>query len=194
MTRLKLDNRKAIEAAAILAGKSPDHKISRKRLLALLYIASRKCLKHSGRPLLGGRLVAMQYGPIHGDVYDLLNEREGVEGSDEWSRHFHNESYFVVLDKDPGINALSRFEVDMLTETLEDHEEEDDFDIARQTHRFHEYVFAYQKGKARTITLEQVIHATGLTSMADDIVRDLKEKDEIDELFASAKKAARKKR
>ena len=80
MFKFKLDSKKAVEAAAILARQSPGQKISRKRLLALLYIANRECLKRSGRPIIGGRLVAMKYGPIHGEVYDLINQREGADG------------------------------------------------------------------------------------------------------------------
>jgi hypothetical protein len=187
--KFKLDSRKAIEAAAILAGQSPDHKISRKRLLALLYIANRECLKQSARPLVGGRIAAMRYGPIHADVYSLINEKEDAEGFARWSRYFHNENYFVVLDEDPGINALSRFEARILTETLKKHENDDDFDIAHQTHKFTEYGITYKKGRARTITLEQIIHAVGLSPMASSIVRELKEKQETDELFASARRA-----
>ena len=193
INKFKLDSRKAIEAAAILAGQSPGRRINRKRLLALLYIASRECLKQSARPLIGGRLVAMKYGPIHSDVYDLINERQGNEGAADWSLHFHNEHYDVVLDKDPGVNALSRFEVRVLTDTLKKHEDDDTWDLALQTHKLPEYTSVYSKDRARTITLEQIIHAVKLTPMANSIMRDLKEKDEIDELFASAKKPIRKK-
>jgi uncharacterized phage-associated protein len=194
MSKFKLDSRKAIEAAAILAGQSGG-RISSKRLLALLYIASRECLKRSGRLLLGGRLVALQHGPIHSDVYDLIKKRDRAEGLAEWSKHFHNDGYYVVLDLDPGLNALSRFEARVLKEVLKRHQDEDDWDVARETHEFSEYATTYKKGSARTISLEQVIHAIrGLGPMAATIVRDLKEKDEIDELFASAKKQGRQRR
>src|SRR5438128_612811 len=105
MFKLKFDSKKAIEAAVILARQSPRRIISRKRLLALLYIANRECLKRSGRPILGDRLVAMKYGPIHGDVYDLINMKEGADGVREWSEHFHNDGYFVVLHDEPVIGA-----------------------------------------------------------------------------------------
>src|SRR5579871_5108988 len=58
--KIKLDKRKAIEAAAILASGSPEHKLNRKRLLALLYIANREWFQRTGRPLLGGRIAAMK--------------------------------------------------------------------------------------------------------------------------------------
>jgi len=190
--KFKLDSRKAIEAAALLAGQSPGRRISRKRLLALIYIANRECIKQSARPLLGGRLAAMQHGPVHADLYDLIKERRGADGLVEWSRHFHNEDYFVVLDEDPGVNALSRFEARTLVETARKYKQADDFDVARQTHRFTEYGITYKKGKARTISLEKVIHAVSPSPMVSSILRDLREKQEIDELFASAKKAAPK--
>src|SRR2546428_6603962 len=129
MFKLKFDSKKAIEAAVILARQSPRRIISRKRLLALLYIANRECLKRSGRPLVGGRLVAMKYGPIHGDVYSLIKEREDAEGIDEWAKFFQTEGYHVVLRTDPGVNALSRFETRLLNEVFEEHKDEADWDI-----------------------------------------------------------------
>jgi hypothetical protein len=191
--KLKFDSRKAIEAAAILARLSPGRRISRKRLLALLYIANRESLKRSARPVVGGRLAAMQYGPIHADVYDLIKDKETADGRAEWLRHFHNEGYFVVLDQDPGVHALSRFEARLLTDTVQKHENDDDFDLALQTHRFSEYAIAYQKGRARTIQLETIVHAVSPRPMANSILRELREKQEMDELIASAKKAAPKK-
>src|ERR1700756_2142129 len=105
MFKVKLDGKKAVEAAVILARQSPRRMISRKRLLALLYIASRECLKRSGRPIVGGRPGTTKYGPIHGDVHDLMNKGNG--GAGEWPEHFHNDGYFVVLHDEPAIHALS---------------------------------------------------------------------------------------
>ena len=75
MVILRFDSKKAIEVVATLAKQSPDKRMDRKRLLAILYIANRECLRKSGRPLLGGRLFAAQYGPIHSHVLDLVNGR-----------------------------------------------------------------------------------------------------------------------
>jgi uncharacterized phage-associated protein len=184
--KFRFDSKKGIEAAVILARQSPRRTISRKRLLALLYIANRECLKRSGRPMVGGRLLAMKHGPIHGDVYDLINKRGGVEVVAEWTEHFRNDRYFVVLRDDPVINILSRFEIGILNDVLERYEEEDDWDIANETHAFTEYKMSYRSRQARAIPLEQIIHAVGLTRKSESIMRDLKEKEEIDDLFAKA--------
>ncbi len=132
----------------------------------------------------------MQHGPVHADVYDLIREKEGVEGLDDWSQHFHGEGYYVVLDKDPGIHALSRFEARILKETAEKYKNDDDFDVARKTHRFSEYVVTYKKGRVRTIRLETLIHAVSPAPMTSSILRDLNQKQELDELFDSAKPPA----
>jgi uncharacterized phage-associated protein len=186
MQRVTLDNRKAIEAAAILTASSPNHRINRKRLLALLYIANRECLEQAGRPLIGGRVAALRHGPIHADVYDLIKEREGTEGLAEWSKHFHNETYFVVLDKDPGINALSRFEARVLAQTAKKYENIADFDVARLTHRFSEYGTTYRKGKARTIPIEALVYAVTPGPLVSSVLRDLRDKQVIDEMFGGA--------
>ena len=136
----------------------------------------------------------MKYGPIHGDVYSLIKRQESTPGFDEWSRHFHTEGYNVVLDADPGVNALSRFEVRTLEEVLKRNESKDVWDLALQTHHFPEYGKTYRKGRARLITLQTLIRAIGLTPMAKSIIRDLREKQELDEMFASAKESAHRKR
>jgi hypothetical protein len=189
--RTKFDSRKALEAAAILAKTSPGNRINHKRLLVLLYIANRECFRQTARPLVGGKLAALKYGPIHSDVNDLIKNREGTEGLADWSRHFHTEHYDVVLDHDPGVNALSRFEERLLLDTSKKYEEEDTWDLARKIHRLHEYALTFKKGSGRTITLEQLLQALNLGPMISSIVRDLKEKQEMDELFESAEKAAR---
>ena len=189
--RTKFDGRKAVEAAALLAKQSPGSRINRKRLLVLLYIANRECLRQSARPLVGGRLAALQYGPIHSDVDNLIKQRQGTEGLADWSRHFHTEHFDVVLDEDPGVNALSRFEERLLVDTFKKHEDEDTWDLAHKIHRLHEYAVTFRKGKGRTITLEELLRALKLGPMAKSIVRDLKEKQEMDELLESAEKATR---
>jgi uncharacterized phage-associated protein len=151
--RSKLDIRKVIEATAVLAKRSLDHEIGSKTLLALLYIANRECLKKSGRPLIGGTLRALKYGPVHSEVYDLIKDREDAPGLPAWSQYFHTDGVMVVLDKDPGINALSRFEVKLLNDAAEKYAGWEPFDLSRETHKFSEYVTTYRKGRPGTITL-----------------------------------------
>jgi len=179
----KLDSKKTIEAVATLIRLSPHRLIGRKRLLALLYLADRECLKRSGRPIIGGRLVAMKYGPIHSEVYDLI--KGGHSDQAEWSKHFANDAHLIVMRGDPGICALSRFEIGILNEVCEQFMGFDDWDVADATHDFSEYKKTYRAGTSTTIPPEQMIQAVGLGKKKDAILRDAEEKEQIDRLFAN---------
>ncbi len=133
MHNFRIDIRKAIEASATLLRLAPHRMMGRKRLLALLYIADRESIKKTGRPIVGGRLVAMDYGPIHSEVYDLIKGSHSAQP--DWSGHFQNEDYFVKLTKDLSPSALSRFEVGLLNAVSAEHLGQDDFDVALDTHR-----------------------------------------------------------
>ena len=85
----RLDTKKTIEAAATLLRLMPHRMMGKKRLLTLLYIADRVSLERCGRPIIGGRLAAMDYGPIHSEVYDFI--QGGHHDQALWSRHFENE-------------------------------------------------------------------------------------------------------
>jgi uncharacterized phage-associated protein len=180
----RIDTRKAIEAAATLLRLAPHRIMGRKRLLALLYIADRESLKRTGRPIIGGRLVAMDYGPIHSEVYDLIKGAHSEQA--EWSSHFQNEAYLVTLAHDLGPSALSRREINLLNEVSSERLGKDDFDIARETH-FEEWEKNHQEGTSTAIPLEHLIDAVGRSKDKDAILRDAEEKTFFDKMFAEKK-------
>lgn len=179
----RLDTNKAIEAAALLLRLAPHRLMSRKRLLALLYIADRESLKETGRPIIGGRLVAMDYGPIHSEVYDLI--KGGRVEQVEWSRHFRNDSYCVRLHDDLGVSALSRYEVAILNRVSEQRLGFDDWDVANESHEFKEYQQNHHQRTSTTIPLEDLIDAVGLSKKKEAILRDAKEKAFFDKMFSA---------
>src|SRR4051794_8455100 len=116
MLRLKTSTRKMIQAASVLATLEGG-RIDRLRLLKLLYIADRESLAERGSPIIGGRVSALDNGPLHSDVYDLI---KGVhEDFQDWSAVFGNDGHTVVLASGTDRMALSRFEIDKLTEVFE---------------------------------------------------------------------------
>jgi uncharacterized phage-associated protein len=176
----RLDTRKAIEAAATLLRLAPYRLMGRKRLLALLYLAERESMKRSGRPMIGGRLVAMDYGPIHTEIYDLIKGSHSAQA--EWSRHFQNEGYQVRLAHDLGPAALSRQEVSLLNEISSERLGRDDFEIAEETHG-DEWQRNHHADTSTPIPLEHLIEAVGRSSDKDAILRDAEEKAYFDRLF-----------
>jgi uncharacterized phage-associated protein len=176
----RLDTRKAIEAAATLLRLAPHRLMGRKRLLALLYIADRESIKKTGRPIVGGRLVALDYGPIHSEVYDLIKGSHSAQ--EEWSRHFHNENYLVRLAHDIRPSALSQWEVNLLNEISAERLGRDDFDVARETH-YAEWEKNYHENTSMMIPLEHLIEAVGRSKDKDAILKDAEEKAYFDKMF-----------
>ena len=181
----KLDFKKAMEAAAILLRLTPHRLMDRKRLLALLYLADRESMKQTGRPIIGGKLVAMKHGPIHSDVYDLIKGGGNEQAS--WSRHFENEDYKVCLsDDDLRVSALSRYEIDLLNEISTKYAGFGTWDVAQATHT-DEYTKNYHEGTSMPIPLEDLIEAVGRKADIAAILLDAEEKTYFDKLFAGKK-------
>jgi uncharacterized phage-associated protein len=172
---------KMIEAAATLLRREADRQMDKKRLLALLYMADRQSLQETGRPVIGGRLVAMPYGPIHSEALDLIN---GVDSDDPaWFTRFQLQGYRIRLIDDPGSHHLSRYEVDLLVKLHGIYAGRDTWDVANLTHAFPEYEKTYLNGTSKTISLELLIDETGRGNDKQAILNDAREKQIIDSQF-----------
>ena len=181
----KLDQRKAIEASATLLRLHPGRKMDRKRLLALLWIADRESLQHHGRPVIGGRLAALKYGPIHSEIYDLI--KGGGNNQAEWSRHFENDGNKVSLScDDVQASALSRYEIQLLNDISARFASQDTWDVADSTHT-DEWKKNFHEGTSTPISLEDVIDSVGRNSDKAAILQDAEEKAFFDKLFAGGK-------
>jgi len=143
------------------------------RLLKLLYIADRESLRKSGRPIVGTRPVAMKYGPVFSEVLDLVNGQHADEGI--WSEFIRKDGYAVALEKDPGVLSLSRYEIEMLTNTAERYRDIDDWEIVEETHTFEEWKSSIVHGKSTSIPLEEIIRAVGRGDDVSDIIKEAQE-------------------
>lgn len=160
--------------------------MDRKRLLALLYLADRKCLEDSSRPVIGGKLVAVPFGPIHAEVHDMI---KGIHrDTSEWARHFENDYPRVRLTQDVPICALSRYEIDLLNDLSEACTGMDTWDVANSTH-FPEWKKRYygteKQEMSYPIKLEDVIKEVRANKL--HILQDAEEKEYFDTLFAVKK-------
>lgn len=159
---------KTIQAAAVLAHLEGG-RIDRIRLLKLLYIADRESLAEHAVPIIGGRVVAMDNGPLHSNVYDL------IKGTDfwpsEWSEHFANEGHVVILTKDPGRQELSAYEIEKLTAVSNARREIDSWEVAESTHEFQEWKDCRLPGSSRTIPLESLLGAVGFSPSEIEEIR-----------------------
>ena len=86
---LKVD--KTIQAIGVLFCADNVLCMNYMRVLKLLYIADREALRETGRPITGGRITAMERGPVLEDVYDLIRGQH-LE-MPLWDEHFEKDRY-----------------------------------------------------------------------------------------------------
>jgi uncharacterized phage-associated protein len=180
----RLDFTKAIQAVGVLL-RQEGKRASRLRLLKLLYIADRVSLEKTGCQILGSRIVAMKHGPLHSEVLDLING-EHIH-SPQWSQYFQNVGRDVVLAAEPEIGRLSRYEIEILNQVVDDYKNCSDWDVADMTHSFAEWQKIYSdpnESTSRPIPIELLIDSTGRGADKAAILQDMKDSDVFNSVFA----------
>ncbi|MEX2119930.1 MAG: Panacea domain-containing protein [Pirellulales bacterium] len=179
---LRFEAEKTIQAIGVVLRCHALSIASKLRILKLLYIADRESLAETGRPILGSRVVAMDHGPLHSQVLDLING----EHIDEplFSEHFEKWGHTVRLSKDPGVGQLSRYDIEKLQDVCERYSAKSDWDLTHGiTHSFPEWKNNYSEGTSKIIPLEDIIDAVGRSSDKDVILQDIADEIRVDDLF-----------
>lgn len=170
----RFDIDKAIQASSVLLKTEQLRRMSRLRLLKLLYIADRELLAKRARPIIGDRPVAMDHGPVLSATYDLI-KGEDDRAPTKWERYFKNDGRDVVWIDEPGIGSLSRREIETLHEVARRYQDRTDWDIAEYTHSFPEWIKNQpQKGSSKKISTDDLLEAVGLSPLKDQLIADSK--------------------
>jgi uncharacterized phage-associated protein len=133
------------------------------------------------RPIIGGKTVAMQYGPLHSEVLNLVR-REGKP----WSDSIRLYGYDVGLVSDPGDSELCDYEVELLAKTAETHKGLTEWQLVELTHAFAEWIKAYPDPEARTsrpIHLVDILDAVGLHEQKQAILAEIRRETSEDRAF-----------
>jgi uncharacterized phage-associated protein len=109
------EERRAVQAAAILL-RIEGGRENYTKLLKLLYLADRRSLLETGRPITGSSFVNMANGPVLSEVYECI---KCEPGSGLWDCHVRTDGYDVELLADAGDDQLSDYDVQILTELAE---------------------------------------------------------------------------
>jgi len=176
--------RKIVEAAAVVLRTERCGRMSYLRLLKLLYIADRESLRETGRPIVGTRAVAMDYGPVLSEVLNLVKGQHLDEAV--WAEFIRKDGYAVELQGNPGVRSLSRYEIDRLVKTAEEYRNTDDWAIVEQTHTFQEWLDNCQRGTSVTIPLEHILEAIGRAGEQEEILREAERTTVLRRLLSSA--------
>jgi uncharacterized phage-associated protein len=133
------------------------------KLLKLLYIAEREYLVEESEMIFGDRVVAMKYGPVLSNIFDLIKS-EG-DYAETWREYIRNAGRFrVVLHRDPGFGDLCRAERRKLEEVYRRYGHLDRFLVSEMTHDFPEWAHKFDTHSSRRsfpISVEEILAAQG---------------------------------
>ena len=168
---------KMIQAAAALLRTEHSREMPYLRLLKLLYIADRESLKETGRPIVGGRQVAMDFGPVPSRPYDAI---KGCDASlRQWCDFIERDGYKVRLVNDPGVDKLTKYEAASLVKTAQQYADCDEWELVEQTHKFAEYAeHKPPEGSSQLIPWEDIAKAVGLADKIASMERYQREREE----------------
>lgn len=181
--RFRFNFAKTLQASAVLLRRD-GKRMSRLRLLKLLYIADRELLAVKGRTITGDRVVAMKYGPVLSQTYDLI---KGVEArASEWDEFIHSEGHAIELRRDPGLDDLSKAEITKLHEVADRYRDVDDDDLSMLTHEFPEWQNHPVSSGAEPIPWEEVLAALNKEDILEIVASNVATSRSLDELFGNA--------
>jgi uncharacterized phage-associated protein len=182
----KFNHRKAAEAIACLMRRENTRRMNHMRLLKLLYIADRECLRQTGRTITGDNYVAMDRGPVLSKVYDLIRGKRPEAAW--WQDRFKTVKYDLCMrNEGPGLGLLSRIEVDILQQVSHEHETQDEWDLVNWCHdNLPEWRHNKPaKGSSVPIPVRAVIAAVGRSADRGVIARRAEEHASFDRLFGA---------
>lgn len=176
---------KVAQASAVLLKTEPAQRMSRLRLLKLLYIADREALVERSRPITGDQVVAMDHGPVLSHIYDLI---KGSNATPHWDQWIHSTGRDVELGVDPGEGKLTTYEIAKLRDVAERFKEQDDWTVAEYTHQFPEWMKNQPaRGSSRQIPLDDLLEATGRLPEKSHLLEVERAEMEFDQLISDAK-------
>jgi uncharacterized phage-associated protein len=172
---------KTIQAIGVLFRDDAVETMNYMRLLKLLYIADRRSYEKTGRPIVGGRVYALERGPVLQEVYDLI-KGEHLE-MPLWCEHFRVHHYLLVMTKRPDVGELSPDEIETLKEVAAEHRERDEWKLVDYTHDLPEWKKNDPEQSSRLIPPRDILEAVGRGGDADKILAFAKETEKMRQLF-----------
>jgi uncharacterized phage-associated protein len=182
---IRFEVEKVIQAAAVLVKTTEAERMSRLRLLKLLYIADRESIAETEAPITGDSVSALDHGPVLSETYNLIKGE--AYGSFEWSRFFKNSGQDIVLHADPGVEALSRYDIRKLRDVASRFADENDWTIAEYTHTFEEWLNNQPAtGSSQPIGLPDILAALGMEEDREEILAQDNARRSVDRAIARA--------
>jgi uncharacterized phage-associated protein len=188
---ISFDTLKVVQAAAILL-KEDRGRMTRLRLLKLLYIADRESIAETLRPITGDDAVAMDHGPVLSKTYRLIKREAGPDNA-IWDQYIAQEgARDHVLIGDPGDGRLSDHDITKLQAVSALRRGMTDYQIADETHKYPEWIKNQPpEGSKQDISLHDLLDALGMAENEERLIDEERADAAFDEALASVRGAGR---
>jgi uncharacterized phage-associated protein len=139
-------------------------KMSKIKLIKLLYIAEREALIRWRRPIFFDRYVSMDKGPVVSKTLNIMNGDE-KDKSGPWDEAISQPDgdFKVEIKNDPGRGSLSDAEEKLIREVYEQYGNIYRWDLCKLTHDFPEWIDP--KGSSIPIRYEDILGGAGKTDV-----------------------------
>ncbi|MFW6255844.1 MAG: Panacea domain-containing protein [Candidatus Sumerlaeota bacterium] len=184
MIKYSFDFEKTLQAVALILRREKSREMNYMRLIKLLYLADRKSIEETGEPITGDRVFAMQRGPV---LSELLNLVKGTSyRSPDWDQYIQKDQYNIELKegKDPGVLALSPYEIETIENILQENINHDEWDMVEITHNLAEWIKnAPGKTGRNEIAVEDILQALGKLDEKEEIEKEIAMRKSMAKIF-----------
>lgn len=161
---LRFNPEKAVEATAEFLKLRGENPMKYLGLIKLLYTADRIAFQRLEESITGDSYVAMKYGPVLSNVYDLIKGTGSETDKSIWNEHIStlHKCHEVYLKSDPGVDNLCRAELRIIHEVYESVGHLDHFELAEKTHQdFPEWRNPLPAANVLPIHIEEILKNVG---------------------------------
>lgn len=177
------DVERTIQAVAYLLRNEPGHRMNYMRLLKLLYLAERECLRDAGISITGSRVIAMERGPVLEDVFACIRGQH--VGASQWFKYFRVDRYSLELIENPGVGKLSKFLAEKLDAVAHRYQELDEWEMVALTHELQEWIKNNPGKSSKEIPLADILEALGRAGDLREVCSGAATASEFDRFFSA---------
>ena len=138
---IEFNHQKATQAINFFASQAPNGRISKMRVIKLIWLADRYHLRHYGRPIIGDQYWAMPFGPVGSSVKDIA-EASGFladEERDYSGKYLRSDGYEVESIARPDLDVLSATDIEALRVVRETVGSHNKFQLVELSHAYPEW-------------------------------------------------------
>jgi len=105
------------------------------KLVKLVYLLDRESIARRGVPVVGGVYLSMRNGPVTSEILDLINAGSLWHCDTNWAQFISDrQNHEIILSRDPGVQHLSVFELELIAQLFGQFEKADQWAISEWCH------------------------------------------------------------